>query len=195
MILGRLIRATGAESYAIIRVNWITKIFVGGDILCFLIQAGGGGILAGADTRSSRDLGQNIILAGLILQILIFVGFVITAVVYHVRLRKRPTGKGPEMISWERLLVMLYTVSVLITVRNLFRVIEYAAGGMCTLLIYPKTLLTSCAEEGYLLQREWPIYVFDALLMAIVLGITQMWYFGSMVPKQRDVEMETSLSS
>jgi heme/copper-type cytochrome/quinol oxidase subunit 2 len=133
MILGRLIRATGAESYSLIRVNWITKIFVGGDILCFVIQGGGGGILAGADDKKQRDLGQNVILAGLILQIVIFVGFLVVAVVYHRRLRARPTGKAPVMISWEKLLGMLYVVSVMITIRNLFRVIEYAAGGM-----YPK---------------------------------------------------------
>jgi heme/copper-type cytochrome/quinol oxidase subunit 2 len=130
MILGRLIRATGAESYAVIRVTWITKIFVGGDILCFMIQAAGGGILAGADTTSQKNLGQNIILAGLVLQIVIFVGFIVITVVYHMRLRARPTGKGPVMISWERLLVMLYVVSVVITLRNLFRCIEYGMGGM-----------------------------------------------------------------
>ncbi|EPE31097.1 hypothetical protein GLAREA_04064 [Glarea lozoyensis ATCC 20868] len=177
MILGRLIRATGAESYALIRVNWITKIFVGGDILCFAIQAGGGGILAGADTKSSKDLGQNIILAGLVLQIVIFVGFVVVAVVYHMRLRARPTGKGPAVMSWERLLIMLYVVSVLITMRNLFRCIEYGLG-----------------EGSYLLRHEWPIYVFDAVLMAIVLGICQQWYFGSLKAKHdsMDVEMNSS---
>jgi hypothetical protein len=123
MVLSRLIVATGAEAYTLIRVSWITRTFVGGDILCFLIQSGGGGILAGADDdKKRRDLGQNIILAGLILQMVIFVGFVLVAVVFHRRLRARPTGKeGRVTGSWERALGMLYTVSVLITVRNLFQ--------------------------------------------------------------------------
>ena len=34
MILGRLVRRTDSVEYSIIRVNWLTKIFVGGDILC-----------------------------------------------------------------------------------------------------------------------------------------------------------------
>lgn len=131
MILGRLIRATGAESYAIIRVTRITKIFVGGDILCFLIQAMGAGMLSGADSKKSKDRGQNVILCGLILQIIIFLLFLFVAIIFHKRLRIRPTGKTLDAsITWERMLSQLYIVSVLITTRNLFRVIEYAAGGM-----------------------------------------------------------------
>jgi hypothetical protein len=34
------------------------------------------------------------------------------------------------------------------------------------------------------------VYVFDALLMAVVLVICQEWYFGSMVPRQDSTDME-----
>ena len=130
MILGRLIRATGAEAYSIIRVNWITKVFVGGDILCFLVQALGAGVLSGADTAKAKKRGENIILAGLIFQILIFLLFVLSAMVYHRRLRRRPTGKNIDAaFPWEVFLFMLYAVSTIITLRNIFRVIEYAMGG------------------------------------------------------------------
>ena len=37
MILGRLIRRTDSAEYSLIRVNWLTKIFVGGDILCLYV--------------------------------------------------------------------------------------------------------------------------------------------------------------
>jgi len=30
--------------------------------------------------------------------------------------------------------------------------------------------------EGYLLANEWPIYVFDAALMVVVLAICARWY-------------------
>ncbi|PVH71332.1 hypothetical protein DL98DRAFT_503731 [Cadophora sp. DSE1049] len=107
MILGRLIRATGAESYAIIRVTRITKIFVGGDILCFLVQAMGAGMLSGADSKKGKDRGQ---------------------------------------------------------------------------------------KDGYLLQNEWPIYVFDALLMAIVLAVCCFWYVGTMRPRQNDIDLVSAES-
>ncbi|KIW31513.1 uncharacterized protein PV07_03158 [Cladophialophora immunda] len=161
MILGRIIRTTGAQAYSLVRVTWMTKIFVGGDVLCFLIQALGGAMLANADTPSQVSRGQHIILAGLILQILIFAFFLTVAGVFQQRLRRKPTESSCSgaAIGWQGLMVMLYTVSIFITVRNVFRVIEYAAG-----------------DDGYLLQNEWPIYVFDAFLMSIVLLICIKWY-------------------
>lgn len=41
MVLGRLILYTNGESMAPIRATRLTKIFVGGDVLSFLVQAGG----------------------------------------------------------------------------------------------------------------------------------------------------------
>lgn len=44
MVLGRLMRYVNAEHYSIVRVKWVTKLFVCGDILSFGIQ--GAGILS-----------------------------------------------------------------------------------------------------------------------------------------------------
>ncbi|KAH7407237.1 RTA1 like protein-domain-containing protein [Cadophora sp. MPI-SDFR-AT-0126] len=174
MILSRLIRAVGAESHSVVRVTWVTKVFVGGDILCFLIQAGGGAILSGADTMSSRKLGQNLILSGLLIQIVVFAFFLVVAVVFHKRIRARPTGQslGTDM-SLDQFMLMLYRVSILITLRNLFRVIEYAMG-----------------KDSYLLQHEWPIYAFDGLPMIIVLVICSKWYIGDMKSSSVYIDLE-----
>lgn len=45
-----------------------------------------------------------------------------------------------------------------------------------------------CAEDGYLLSHEWPIYVFDALLMVVVLAITFLWYLGKIAPNPKATE-------
>ncbi|KAH8637489.1 RTA1 like protein [Alternaria alternata] len=127
MILGRLIRRTDSAEYSLIRVNWLTKIFVGGDILCFLIQAGGAGMLVSANDKDGFKRGENIILGGLILQILIFGFFVVVASIWHVRLQKGPTASSAD-IPWTKLIWFLYAASVCITIRNLCRVIEYAMG-------------------------------------------------------------------
>lgn len=129
MILSRLIRATGAEEYSIVRINWLTKLFVGGDISCFLVQALGGGMLSGADTAEDSKRGETIILAGLVLQIIIFAFFLVVTVIYDKRYVARPTGKSLDAsINWRTYMSMLYAVSILITFRNIFRVIEYAGG-------------------------------------------------------------------
>lgn len=41
MELGRIIMMVKGERFALIRVNWTTKIFVAGDVLSFLMQASG----------------------------------------------------------------------------------------------------------------------------------------------------------
>jgi len=41
MVLGRLIRLLRAEQYSLVRINWLTKVFVLGDVLSFLAQSAG----------------------------------------------------------------------------------------------------------------------------------------------------------
>ncbi|KAF1950304.1 hypothetical protein CC80DRAFT_243785 [Byssothecium circinans] len=127
MILGRLILRTDSASYSIIRATWVTKIFVTGDILCFFIQSGGAGILVQAEDSDGFKRGENIILGGLILQILLFMFFVVVASIWHRRLGALPTAVAAEL-PWKKYIWLLYGASVFITVRNLCRVIEYAMG-------------------------------------------------------------------
>jgi hypothetical protein len=201
MFLGRIIRATGCGSYSMIRPKWLTKIFVMGDVVCFLIQALGAGILSNADDKKKRDLGQNIILVGLVMQIVIFGLFMIVAMVFHLRVRKRSAGKTIFCkFNWQRYMFMLYTTSIIITVRNLFRVIEYAMGGELTYPLLGNFIGCWFAnfervEKGYLLSHEWPIYVFDAALMAVALAVCAMWYLGSNAFESVDQDVEMMISS
>ncbi|KAL7770394.1 hypothetical protein CFE70_000328 [Pyrenophora teres f. teres 0-1] len=41
MMLGRIILVTDGEKYAVIPRNWLTKTFVAGDVVSFLMQGGG----------------------------------------------------------------------------------------------------------------------------------------------------------
>jgi hypothetical protein len=127
MILGRLMMRTDSTEYSIVRATWVTKIFVGGDILCFLVQAGGAGILVSSDDTDGFKRGENVILCGLILQILVFGFFVVVASIWHRRLNRRPTAASAEL-PWGKLIWFLYAASVCITIRNVCRVIEYAMG-------------------------------------------------------------------
>ncbi|KAK3209336.1 hypothetical protein GRF29_69g1480301, partial [Pseudopithomyces chartarum] len=101
MILGRLILRTDSAAYSLVRATWVTKIFVTGDILCFFIQSGGAGMLVQAEDNDAVKRGENIILGGLVLQILIFGFFVAVAATWHVRLMGRPTAKSADL-PWMR---------------------------------------------------------------------------------------------
>ena len=182
MFLGRIIRAVDGESHSLIRPKWLTKIFVCGDILCFLIQAGGGGYLVTAKTESQVNTGEHMILAGLILQIVIFLFFVSVAVTFNVRMSSYPTAVAMSgRVEWQKLLYSLYLVSILITVRNIVRTAEYAAGA-----------------TGYLLTHEWTSYIFDAVLMTFVLVVCYLWYGSgvtSHVPLRQDEERTIHLTT
>lgn len=41
MILGRIILLVHGEKHSVIRLNWLTKIFVAGDVLSFVMQSSG----------------------------------------------------------------------------------------------------------------------------------------------------------
>ena len=84
-------------------------------------------MLVSANDKAGFDRGENIILGGLILQILIFGFFVVVASVWHRRLASRPTAASSEL-PWARYIWFLYAASVCITIRNVCRVIEYAMG-------------------------------------------------------------------
>jgi hypothetical protein len=71
---------------------------------------------------------------------------------FHLRIRRRPTQKSQELAApWKKLLWALYITSLFIMVRSVFRVAEYVTG-----------------KDGSLQSREIWIYIFDALLMALV---------------------------
>ncbi|KAH8435101.1 uncharacterized protein LDX57_012730 [Aspergillus melleus] len=54
MVLGRVIQWVEGDSRSILRGRWITRTFVVGDVISFLTQGGGGGILAKADTKDKK---------------------------------------------------------------------------------------------------------------------------------------------
>ncbi|EHK23072.1 uncharacterized protein TRIVIDRAFT_191638 [Trichoderma virens Gv29-8] len=163
MILTRLIRSINAQHLSIVPVRWLTRIFVAGDVVSFVMQAGGGGIQA-AGTLDLYNLGEKIIIVGLFVQIAFFGFFIVTTVMFHYKSVATPTPAArAEVVRWKRHIYVLYTTSCLILVRSIFRVIEYLQG-----------------NGGYLISHEVFLYVFDALLMASVMSTFAVWYIGDL---------------
>lgn len=155
MVLARLIRSVGAEKYSLIRIAWVTKTFVAGDIVSFLVQGQGSGLMG---TDGMEDVAKGIVISGLMIQVFMFGFFIVTSVVFEKRMKRAPTSEAP----YTHHLYPLYAVSWLIMVRSVFRVIEYAMG-----------------RKGYLLANEWPLFVFDAVPMVSVMVIWGVWHPGT----------------
>ena len=174
MTLGRFIRFLQADQYSPIRTTWLTKVFVFGDVFSFLVQGGGGGILANAKTSDKLTLGENIILVGLVLQIVFFGIFMIVTLIVHRRIAGFAHARHGSGLAF---FYVLYAASALILVRSIFRVAEYATG-----------------YSGPLQSSEAYIYVFDATLMFAVGGLF-LAYHPSTVMDARAVAPKTEVFS
>ncbi|KAF7128324.1 hypothetical protein CNMCM5793_002866 [Aspergillus hiratsukae] len=160
MLLGRVIKSLQAERLSPVPVKWMTKTFVAGDIVSFILQGAGGGVMS-AGSANSQDIGSYIIIAGLAVQLLFFGVFVLVACVFHFRFSNSQeagsvvnSGRVPWTRSWKGLLWVLYLVSGLILIRSAFRMVEFAQG-----------------FDGYLISHEIFMYVLDAGLMFVLMVV------------------------
>ncbi|KAJ4418487.1 hypothetical protein N0V82_005567 [Gnomoniopsis sp. IMI 355080] len=160
MTLGRLITMVHGEALSPIRPSWLTKIFVGGDILSFVFQ-----IIGSGSITSNFTLAKTVILVGLVVQILFFGLFIIGAAMFHRRLAANLSsaslandntahGKG-----WRGVMHVLYCASALIFCRSVFRLIEFTGSSNSPMM----------TSEAY-------IYVCDSTLMLLCLIITGVFH-------------------
>ncbi|TVY78751.1 Protein RTA1 [Fusarium oxysporum f. sp. cubense] len=138
------------EDRVLIPQKWMTKIFVIGDVLSFILQGGGGGYQS-SGSLEALDSGAKIIIGGLFVQLICFGVFIVIAVAFDRAVRQSPTGRS-NMVPWKKHMLALYVGSMLIMVRSVFRAIEYLQG-----------------FDGYLLRHEAYLYIFDASLMFLVM--------------------------
>ncbi|KAM0227885.1 hypothetical protein ACHAPO_011174 [Fusarium lateritium] len=179
MFLGRLIHASGYPSLSLIPVRWLSKIFVTGDIICFLVQGVGAGKLVDSNSIEDAKAGKNIVLAGLGLQVAIFLVFVLCAGVFHYRMASKGLFKtaNPEL-RLGPMMTTLYICSLLVMFRNIYRLIEYEQG-----------------EDGYLQSHEWPTYVLDVMFMATIMVLTLGWYNADLKNEKNSFQMQAIPSS
>lgn len=69
MIFGRLARVLHVEKHSIVRVSLLTKLFVGGDVLAFVMQGWAAGLLM---VHSMATAGKALVVLGLAVQIISF---------------------------------------------------------------------------------------------------------------------------
>ncbi|KAL4757190.1 RTA1 like protein-domain-containing protein [Aspergillus foveolatus] len=120
MFLGRIILVLQAESHALMKKKWLTKVFVTGGVLSFLLQGAGGGIQSNGSLGSMKT-GEHIIIGGLVIQILFFAFFIVTATHFDWKLKKYPIphARSPD-IPWQKHLNVLYMTSCLIMILYLY---------------------------------------------------------------------------
>lgn len=163
-MLGRIVLMLGADKALFVRRTWLTQIFVTGDVICFLCQAGGAGLLSSGNL-GLINTGNDIIVAGLFIQVVFFGLFVIAAGLFHYRLVKLPGYSQNTERPWKKHMAGLYIVSILIFVRSIVRCVEYIEGFF-----------------GYIITHEVFLYCFDATPMFVAV-VTMNWTHPGEVAK------------
>ncbi|KAK9234156.1 RTA1 like protein-domain-containing protein [Lipomyces kononenkoae] len=191
IIFGRLVyRVVLAESRTM-KVLWvppglITPIFVMCDIVALLLQLGGAVVVSGTqptDNNAQKKIntGKDIALAGLAIQIACFGFFSVVALRFNIISKQfdteyekltedekyitvNETGRKIRK-NWRPLLRVINVACILILIRSVYRVCDFALG-----------------KSGYLEQHEWPAYAFDAAMMLPCLAIFVYWNPGKYLP-------------
>ncbi|KAL4928782.1 RTA1 domain-containing protein [Aspergillus undulatus] len=171
MSLSRFITALDAEHHAPMRPKRMTTLFMLNDIICLLTQLAGAGIQVTGDAQII-SIGNKVVIAGLVFTLLVFIGFVLLAVKFQKRLSDQPTGVSlsPEAQGWKVYMYVLYGLCGCMILRNLVRTIEFGS---------PK--------GAPVRESEVYIYVFDAALMAVLMGVWVVWHPGRLVKRARRV--------
>ncbi|KAM0545346.1 hypothetical protein ACHAPJ_011418 [Fusarium lateritium] len=165
MIVARLVYFLHPQRRIVgISAQWLAKCFVTADVICFIIQVAGGGLLASDDANTSK-LGTKIYMAGIGVQL----GFVVMFIVVHgiffldltryARVGKLPVRNGYIMpLCW-----VIYAVLFLIIIRISFRLVEFSGGA---------------SSSNVVLRHEGFQLYLDALPMLIAVAMLNMIHPG-----------------
>jgi hypothetical protein len=114
---------------------WYTRIFITGDIFSLILQGAGGGIAATADSGSNlQDIGTNLMIAGVVLQVVLLTGFGALLTEYTLRTYKRRDQLSAEAMtlfhkrSFRCFVSALIVAYMGILIRCVYRIPELSGG-------------------------------------------------------------------
>lgn len=175
MILGRMVyNFTDSASIARIHAWRLSLLFVLLDVVAFFVQAGGASLASsGSQTSDGQTPNPKLITTGLDVY-MAGCGFqqacILVFLWLAVRLRKE-ISKLADKKAAMHLLITEFVVVALISVRIIFRLVEYSRG-----------------IDSTIPQHEAYQYVFDSTLMLIALVLFNVYHPGRMMPgKEADL--------
>ena len=161
--------------YSLISARMYLAIFVSFDIISIVIQAVGGASASkagGEDPPGNTKPGTNIMMAGIIIQLVSMSAFGLLWLIFLWRARAVPISKV--------LLIVTTFSAACIIVRNFYRAVELSQGW-----------------KGYLITHEVYFAVLDGALMALSVGIFNIFFptrylTGEPKPESYSQEMLTT---
>lgn len=160
IVVGKLIEPTG-EKVACINPKIISYVFFGSDFTGLIVQGLGGSVLASAKTQAQYNLGSYITLAGLAIQVGFFTIFTFIMLTSAFGQKFRLYDRSELKVVFNT----LFITSIMIYVRNIYRLIEYAV-----------------PHQSYIPTHEWLFFTFESAPILLVCFIYCFWGFGRTLP-------------
>ncbi|KAJ7883621.1 RTA1 like protein-domain-containing protein, partial [Mycena leptocephala] len=146
-----------SERCLVIKASRLATLFVCSDVITFLLQAAGGGLMSSA---SGAKLGDTIIMVGLVLQFVSFAIFTCVLLLFGYRMRREYSQYWFPQTSalsfnifstapindWRILFYVMCVTCIGLGIRSIFRIAEFAGG-----------------FNGYITTHEAYFYLFDSL--------------------------------
>lgn len=178
VLFGRLMHAVG-DHYSLIKPRLVAWIFIICDIISFIIQVAGAGILTSSTTSlETAKTGENVLLAGLAVNLASFAIFCLQIFYFDYRTRKLPPELQIDSVYqklWRKFLYVIYLSSFLVLIRQIYRVIEFAQG-----------------FTGYLAVHEVYFYIFDTIPIFVSGAIYTIFFPGNgYLPPNRNETIPT----
>ncbi|KAK1979950.1 RTA1 like protein [Colletotrichum cereale] len=168
LTLGRIVVVHGS-SISRIKPRSYTTFFLGCDIISLVVQAVGGGIAASTplDNPDMIDVGTNILVAGLSIQVACLFAFSACSLEFLWRVRKNPEMRNPEFTDlvnskrFKMFLIALFAATAFLFIRTVFRSVELSEG-----------------FGGKLANQEVEFMVLDGVMIILACLCLSIWHPG-----------------
>ncbi|OBS19600.1 hypothetical protein FPOA_11325 [Fusarium poae] len=182
LLISRLIFAVLPQSHhRILKIpgRHLTPVFVGCDVIAFLIQGSGSGVASSDNWQGEMErIGVKILISGLSFQLVAFSLFICVFRRFHILAGRMAIDSAPK--GWQKVVLSVYISSILIMIRCIFRVVEFAGG-----------------RNSYAFNHEWLFWVFESLPMVGAIGIFCIYhpyrYLGESDGRRKGVQAEDSV--
>ncbi|KAJ3891165.1 RTA1 like protein-domain-containing protein [Lentinula edodes] len=164
IIFGRLVKMLGPQ-YSRFKPTLYSRIFLSCDVVSLVVQAVGGGMTASANDDAGVNLGTNIMLAGIAIQLAILIIFSAIALEFVYRFNAdKPVRLDTENLKNgymdRRRRIGLYAVfcaTFCLFIRAIYRLIELGDGW-----------------NGIVIRTQWTFDLFDSAMVVLAMYI---WNF------------------
>jgi hypothetical protein len=166
LLVGRLIRLVGRQ-YSIVNPKFVEYGFIVSDLLSIGVQSAGAGLITSGKLENI-PLGSHVLIGGLGINLVSFCFFAVVTFHLHWSIyRSKSDFTGQE--RWIKIFYALYLSMILLIIRSIYRITEFAMG-----------------FRGYLAIHETYFYIFECLLIIFVFGLFLPLHPGIWMPSKVD---------